>query len=326
MSPKVFVCHATEDKDRFVRNFGTRLLESGVDAWVDEWEIGPGDRLVRKIFDDGIKNARSFIIVISQISVEKPWVKEELDAAVVQRIERGTKIIPVILDDCKVPVVLQATRWVMIKDLNSYDGEMREIINSIFEHSDKPPLGSPPTYIQAAQVRFSDLSKIDSMVLKLIGESTIEKDNTAFLNTDDMARHAEAQDISYQQYRESLEVLDAKGYIELIGFVGDRGNNTPAFSLTYYGFERYAKAFISNYRSIRMEVIAQIVNHSQDGQEPIALSVNQPEILVRHILISLKRDKHFDTVDEGITGLLIYNVRPTLKRLLVLQSHLKGSS
>ncbi len=89
VSPKVFVCHATEDKGRFVRKFSARLRESGIDAWVDEWEIGPGDRLVRKIFDDGIKNAKAFIIVISRISVEKPWVKEELDAAVVQRIERG---------------------------------------------------------------------------------------------------------------------------------------------------------------------------------------------------------------------------------------------
>src|SRR6266699_3127832 len=107
MNPKVFVCHATEDKGRFVRAFGTRLRDNGIDAWVDE----------------------------------------ELDAAVVKRIEQGTKIIPVVLDDCKVPEVLRATRWVTIKDITNYDAELREIINSIFEYSDKPSLGSPPAYV-----------------------------------------------------------------------------------------------------------------------------------------------------------------------------------
>ncbi len=311
MKPKVFVCHATEDKDRFVRGFSTRLRENGIDAWVDEWEIGPGDRLVRKIFDDGIKNAKSFIIVLSQISVEKPWVKEELDAAVVKRIEQGTKIVPVVLDDCKVPEVLRATRWIKIKDIKNYDAEIREIINSIFEHTDKPPLGSPPAYLQVAKVRFPRLGKMDSMVLKLIGESAIENDT--LIVTDDLARHAEAQDISYQEYRESLELLDANHYIELHKVVGE---NILDFSFTYHGFEQYAKAFVSDYISIKREVIAQIVNHNQTGEESIALSINRPVNLVRHVLISLHRGNHFDMVDEGMTGILIYNVRPTLKRLL----------
>ncbi len=170
-----------------------------------------------------------------------------------------SKIIPVVLDNCEVPVVLRATGWIVIRDLSSYDVEMREIVNSIFEYSDKPHLGTPPAYVQAAQVRFADLNKIDSMVLKLIAESAIEEDDSAFLVIEDIALHAEAQDISYEQYRKSLEVLDAKGYIKLHGFIGDKGNNTPAFSLTYYGLERYARVYISNYRSIQMEVISQIV-------------------------------------------------------------------
>ncbi len=311
MNPKVFVCHATEDKDRFVRSFGVRLRESGVDAWVDEWEIGPGDRLVRKIFDDGIKNAKSFIIVLSQISVEKPWVKDELDAAVVKRIEEGTKIIPVVLDDCAVPEVLRATRWVRIKDINNYAAELREIINSIFDYSDKPPLGNPPAYIQAEKVRLPDLSKRDSTLLELIGESAVENDT--LIITDEFAPHAEAQDMSYEEYRESLEILDTYGYIELHRVLGP---HIPDFSLTYDGFQKYVEAFVPDYESIVKETIAQIVNHNQNGEEPIALSINQPINLVRHILFSLERSGHIKIVDEGGTGIYIYDVRPTLKRLL----------
>src|SRR4051794_20083808 len=49
--PKVFVSHASEDKQRFVERFAARLRENGVDAWLDEWEMKPGDSLVDRIFE-----------------------------------------------------------------------------------------------------------------------------------------------------------------------------------------------------------------------------------------------------------------------------------
>ena len=39
---KVFVSHASEDKDCFVVGFATKLLDNGIDAWVDKWEIRTG--------------------------------------------------------------------------------------------------------------------------------------------------------------------------------------------------------------------------------------------------------------------------------------------
>lgn len=47
-APKVFISHATPDKDRFVLEFATRLRSNGVDAWVDQWEMNPGDSLLDK--------------------------------------------------------------------------------------------------------------------------------------------------------------------------------------------------------------------------------------------------------------------------------------
>lgn len=72
--PKAFISHASEDKDRFVIKFAERLLSKGIDAWLDAWEIKVGDSLVGKIFEEGIKNADAFIIVISAISSTKKWV------------------------------------------------------------------------------------------------------------------------------------------------------------------------------------------------------------------------------------------------------------
>ena len=79
IDPKVFIGHASEDKERLLRAFATKLRqEAGVDAWVDEWEIYPGDSLVQKISEEGLKDAEAVIIVLSEHSVDKPWVREEL--------------------------------------------------------------------------------------------------------------------------------------------------------------------------------------------------------------------------------------------------------
>ena len=78
--PRAFISHASEDKERFVIEFATRLRSAGVDAWVDEWEIRAGDSLVDKVFAHGIEKADIFIVVLSTTSIVKPWVREELDA------------------------------------------------------------------------------------------------------------------------------------------------------------------------------------------------------------------------------------------------------
>src|SRR2546423_5840391 len=121
MNPKVFVSHASEDKERFVLDFATKLRAKGIDAWLDKWEILPGDSLIDKIFEEGIKTAQAVIVVLSKYSVNKPWVKEELNAAVVKKINGISKLIPVVIDDCEVPEALRSTVWVRIGDLSNFD-------------------------------------------------------------------------------------------------------------------------------------------------------------------------------------------------------------
>jgi len=103
MPPKVFISHASEDKDRFVLDFASRLRAHGIDAWLDRWEMLPGDSLVDKLFEEGLHSATAVVVVLSTNSVDKPWVREELNAAFVKHVDSGTKLIPVVLDDCRVP-------------------------------------------------------------------------------------------------------------------------------------------------------------------------------------------------------------------------------
>jgi len=108
-SPKAFLTHASADKERFVRDFAAKLMKNGVDVWLDEWEINPGDNPVRKIFEEGLPKCQFVILIMSAISVQKPWVREELDAAFVRKVEGQARLIPVRLDGCQMPECLKTT-------------------------------------------------------------------------------------------------------------------------------------------------------------------------------------------------------------------------
>lgn len=145
-APSVFVCHASEDKQRFVMPFAKALRRAGIEAWVDQWEIGPGDSLVSRIFDEGLANADAFIVVLSLTSVTKPWVREELYSAFIRRIQSGRtkRLIPILLDETVTP----------------------RIIAQIHGQSDRPPVGSKPPYL-ATQLVWTDDPQ-DETVFNLI--------------------------------------------------------------------------------------------------------------------------------------------------------------
>ena len=155
MNPKAFISHASEDKKRFVINFSKSLVEKGVDVWLDKWEMKVGDSLVDKIFDEGIKNANVFVIILSKNSIDKSWVKEELNTGFINRIQKKCKIIPVIIDECEVPECLKSILWIKIKNLENFKIELDEIVNSIFNFTEKPKLGNSPEYVNRTFLEFN---------------------------------------------------------------------------------------------------------------------------------------------------------------------------
>ena len=92
-----FICHSSIDKERFVLPFVAALREKqGVDAWVDKWEMKPGDKLSR-IFDE-LAKAKVVIPVLSKASVNADWLNAEINSVVDDIVGRSKRIIPVILD------------------------------------------------------------------------------------------------------------------------------------------------------------------------------------------------------------------------------------
>lgn len=173
VAPRVFISHATEDKERFVLPFAQGLRAEGVDAWVDQWEMLPGDSLVRKIFTEGLDKADAVVVVLSRVSITKAWVAEELDAAVVKRINDDSKLIPIVLDDLdvktEVPASVRHLFLEFVPDPSERVTVLRRVVRSIFGTVERPPLGPPPLFADALAVRIPGLDRIDSLVLQFAG-------------------------------------------------------------------------------------------------------------------------------------------------------------
>jgi predicted transcriptional regulator len=310
--PKVFISHASEDKDRFVMSFSKRLLEHGIDAWVDKWEMLPGDSLVDKIFEDGIKNASAFIIILSKNSVQKPWVREELNAGFIKKLSGKCKVIPVVIDECEIPEALKTTIWERIKDINNYEEEFNRIVASIYEISQKPPIGNPPKYTQSTIVMFPGFSKIDMLVLKTIGDLASNSESPIF-GPELVKKELFELEISESQIDESIEFLDDQNFIK--GQKVGMENKIAYFEVTTYGFVNYAKVFYSEFESLVKNSLIAIVNKNISTNDDLSKYLNVQKPLINRVLDYLSDNGYFEQSKSYGGGVSIYNISASAKRI-----------
>jgi hypothetical protein len=211
-SPRVFVSHASEDKP-FVLEFARLLREAGIDAWVDAWELQPGDSLVQRIFDEGIKNAAAFVVVLSKASAAKRWVREELDAGVIKHIEEGTRLIPVRLDDAPVPEALRSKVWINAEASDPISAASR-VADAVYgAKPDKPPLGPRPAYVQRAAANLGTGSATDDAVLSALCNAAFEQQELA-PRLEDVLSSLHGAGYSDEILSESFAFLNQRGWIQ----------------------------------------------------------------------------------------------------------------
>jgi TIR domain len=90
----VFICHASEDKQRFVRSLAEALRSSGLSVWYDEFSLKVGDSL-RRAIDDGLANSRYGVVVLSHSFFAKNWTQHELDGLMSKEVAGNKVILPV---------------------------------------------------------------------------------------------------------------------------------------------------------------------------------------------------------------------------------------
>lgn len=90
----VFISHASEDKDDFVRPLANALINEGLNVWYDEMTLRIGDSLRQKI-DKGLANSRVGLVVLSPSFISKGWTNYELDGIVTRTVSGEQVLLPI---------------------------------------------------------------------------------------------------------------------------------------------------------------------------------------------------------------------------------------
>ncbi|MDQ3559229.1 MAG: TIR domain-containing protein [Pseudomonadota bacterium] len=214
--PVVFLSHASEDKT-LAREIAARLFENGMEVFFDEWEIRAGDSLLGRI-DVGLGRCTHFVVLLTPHSVEKAWVRAEMDAAFVKRVEGECRFIPLRhnLQAQELPPLLRGLLSPEIKDI---DEDIARLIEDIRE-IDRRPSTRPRTSDSAVPTSGMGLSPAAAQVVELIVRGS--KHGLRFdpqLSPEDVQQGTTLSDGAI---REAVEELIERGVVEDSQEIGSR--------------------------------------------------------------------------------------------------------
>lgn len=128
---KLFLCHASEDwqeAESIARSLGQR----GIPVWYDRWSMRVGDSIADKI-GQGIGDCRFMAVIFSKNSVDKPWCKRELNAALQKQLkDQSLIILPVLIDECELPPLFQDIKYADFR--KSPEEGLKQLTEAIRQH------------------------------------------------------------------------------------------------------------------------------------------------------------------------------------------------
>lgn len=132
---KVFISHSSKDKI-FAEKLSRDLLKLDLGVWLDTWEIKAGDSLISKI-SAGLSESDYIIIILSNNSILSEWVNRELNYGLLEEINNShVKVLPVIIDDCNVPVFLNDKLYADFR--NDYQSGFNVLVEALSQSQFSP--------------------------------------------------------------------------------------------------------------------------------------------------------------------------------------------
>lgn len=126
--PDLFVSYYHEDKD-FVKRLAQAVAERGYTVWYDERGLSGGESIPREI-ERAVGSARKIGIVCTPQSLERPWVKKEMDAGHTREGQgEGDILVPIRLEPCELPPLLAPKNWCDFA--NNFDRGLQDVVGAL---------------------------------------------------------------------------------------------------------------------------------------------------------------------------------------------------
>lgn len=156
-NPKVFISysHDSPEHKQWVSELAARLRNNGIDAILDQWDLGLGDDITR-FMERGIIHADRVLVICTDKYVEKAnsdeggvsYERMIVNSELLKNL--GTdKFIPIIRESSakeKTPAFFGTRFYADFREDNRFDAECEKLIRALHKIPivEKPPLGESP--------------------------------------------------------------------------------------------------------------------------------------------------------------------------------------
>jgi predicted nucleotide-binding protein len=144
---KIFISYNHHDQVCATKLALELKQQPDVDVFIDHWDMSAGESLLDRI-EKAIDESSFLIVLLSSNSVESKWVETELQYAFLKQQEQRMRIIPVIIDECKLPSQVAGSLCIDMKPTSDRERSMQYLVNAIRGH--KPFSKLVSEYINSA--------------------------------------------------------------------------------------------------------------------------------------------------------------------------------
>lgn len=320
VAPRAFLSHSSQDKAAFVEPLAVALRAQGVDAWLDRWELLPGDSLIQRIVNEAIAATDLLVVVVSDNSVNSKWVIQELDAGLIRRLKDGLRVITVRLDQVELPLVLQTMLYI---DATRDDAGVRltteRIVSTAFNHDPRPALGAPPAYTQI-RPSVPGLRPADTVLLLETVRAALRRDapqGLIYLDWEQIRTSAADSGLTSTDIEAARDVLAQRGFVDVTGhreFVRRYDLTTAGFHAGFPDVDPRAEQIL---RRLIAFLLSIDIDSGERGLDMEALSaqLDTAKVVVEQYLLGLKVRGYISFVTT-FGGHTLMSVSPALAREL----------
>lgn len=128
----VFISYSHSDRD-FATRLAEQLVRHRATVWIDQWELLVGDSLIERI-EAALEEASALLVILSASSVQSDWCRKELNAGLLKELEeKRVVILPVLLEDCKIPLFLRDKLYADFR--TDFDEGLKDVLESVARFS-----------------------------------------------------------------------------------------------------------------------------------------------------------------------------------------------
>jgi peptide/nickel transport system substrate-binding protein len=198
---KTFLSYSRTNKDFAIR-LAKELKLEGFDIWLDQLDIPAGARWDREV-EKALKESEIFMIILTQASVDSENVLDEIGYA----IDTRKRFLPVLLENCDVPLRLRRFQYVDFTNKNFDDGveSAKELLRGLIAQTTIPRGEIPaPPQDQTAQAEAERLAK-QKVEDKRLAKAKAETERKAKEEADRLTtQKAKADQIAKQKAEDEL--------------------------------------------------------------------------------------------------------------------------